>query len=57
MTTTAALTPDQQQRVDRACEVLTGLTSYEPLDMAARIGSLEWHLAELLALVGDMASR
>ncbi len=29
---------------------------YEPAEMAARIGALEWHLQELLSLVGELAA-
>ncbi len=56
-TATARLTPDQQQSVDRARAVLAGESPsmYELADMAARIGQLEWHLGELLALVSDLS--
>jgi hypothetical protein len=27
----------------------------EPADMAGRLGRLEWHLEELLALAGDLS--
>ena len=51
-----SLTPGQQQRVDRAREVLTGPAVYELTAMAARIGALEWHLGEVLALVDELAA-
>ena len=50
------LRPDQAQRVERARQVLAGQSPsmYELADMAGRIGSLEWHLEELLSLVGEL---
>ena len=57
MTTAAAapaLTADQAARVERAREVLAEPAVYEPAAMAGRIGRLEWHLEELLALVGQL---
>ena len=53
------LIPDQQQRIDRARAVLAedSPSMYELADMAARIGALEWHLGELLALAGELAGQ
>lgn len=48
------LTPDQAQRAERARAVLAEKHGYEPANMAGRIGRLEWHLQELLALVGEL---
>jgi hypothetical protein len=52
-----ALTPDQAQRADRARAVLAEQSPsiYELADVAERIGRLERHLAELLALVDELA--
>ncbi len=55
MTTAASLTPGQAQRVEAARRVLADPPAHEPMDMAARIGRLEWHLGELLALVAELA--
>jgi hypothetical protein len=49
------LTPDQAQRIDRARAVLAEPPAYEPADMVGRIGRLEWHVQELLSLVGELA--
>jgi len=49
------LTNGQAQHVERARAVLTDPPAYEPADMAARIGRLEWHLQELLALIGELS--
>lgn len=49
------LTPDLAKRVERARAVLDEPHDYEPADMAARIGKLQWHLGELLALVGELS--
>jgi hypothetical protein len=53
-----ALTADQAQRADRARQVLAeqSPSMYELVDMAERIGRLEWHLGELLALVDELAA-
>jgi len=56
-TATVTLRPDQRIQVDRAREVLAAKSGYEPLQMAERIGALEWHVAELLRLVDDLAGR
>jgi hypothetical protein len=29
---------------------------YEPADLAGRVGRLEWHMAELLSLIRELAS-
>ena len=53
------LTPGQQQRIDRARAMLAkdSPSLYELGDMAARVGALEWHLGELLALAGELAGQ
>jgi hypothetical protein len=50
-TTRPRLDPSQAARLDRARELLTAEHGHDPASMAARVGQLEWHLAELLALV------
>jgi hypothetical protein len=55
VTTTTTLTAAQAAGVARARAVLAGEPSCEPGDMAARIGRLEYHLAEMLALAGELA--
>lgn len=56
MTTTASLTADQAARVEDARAVLAGepVSMYELGDLANRIGRLEWHVGELLALIGEL---
>jgi hypothetical protein len=44
------LTGDQAASVERAREVLGQPHEYDLAGMAARIGALEYHVAELLAL-------
>jgi hypothetical protein len=45
----------QQNTVDGAANALDHqATRREPGDLAARVGRLEWHLAELLALVAEL---
>jgi hypothetical protein len=51
------LTPDRAAAVDRARHALTAEPACDPASMAARIGVLEWHLAELLALVEAVTDR
>jgi len=53
-TTGPVLTPDNARRVERARAVLAEPRAYDPLEMAGRIGRLEWHLQELLALVAGL---
>lgn len=57
-TTPRALTPDQARQVERARQVLAEQpgSMYELADMAGRIGRLEWHLGELLALVAELGA-
>jgi hypothetical protein len=56
-TATPALTADQAVIVGQARAALSQEppSMYELADMAGRIGALEWHLGELLALVGQLA--
>lgn len=51
------LTAEQAAHVERARVVLAEdpPSMYELGDMTARIGSLEWHLGEMLRLVGQLA--
>jgi hypothetical protein len=50
------LTTDQAQRIERARVVLAeeSPSTYEPADMAGRLGRLEWHVQELLSLIGEI---
>ena len=50
----AALTTDQQARVAAARELLDAEHGYDAAELAPRVGRLEWHLAEMLALVGEL---
>lgn len=49
------LTATQQLVIDGARRVLAAKHGYETADLAARIGALEWHVGDLLALVGQLA--
>jgi len=51
------LTAGQAQHVERARAVLTDPPAHEPAGMTDRIGRLEWHLGELLALIGELAGQ
>jgi hypothetical protein len=53
------LTADHAAVVERARAVLTedSPSMYELGDMAARIGRLEWHVGELLALISDLTAK
>ena len=55
--TIPALTANQAARIERARTVLAEPQTYEPADMAGRIGRLEFHIEELLALVGNLSGR
>jgi hypothetical protein len=47
----------QQNVVDAARTALDDQQhGYEPADLAGRAGRLEWHLAELLSLIRELAS-
>jgi hypothetical protein len=48
------LRQDQASRIERARAVLAEAPVYDPAGMAGRIGRLEWHLQELLALTGEL---
>lgn len=54
-TTTSALTPDQAGRVDRASRALAEAHGTDAYGLACRVGQLEWWLAEMIALVGQLA--
>ena len=53
MTTTTALSADQAATVEHARKALASEppSMYELGDMAVRVGALEWHLGELLAII------
>lgn len=53
----SSLTPGQQQQADRAREVLAAEHGYDLASMAGRLGVLEWHLGEMLALIGQLSSK
>ena len=53
-TTSTQLDRYQQASLDRAADVLAADHGYDPDAMAYRIGQLEWHLGELLTLVGQL---
>ena len=53
--TIPALTPAQAATLDQAREVLARPHGSGTHELAGRVGALEWHLAELLALVGQLA--
>lgn len=47
----------RQDRADAARALLDSPHDYDPTSMAERIGRLEWHLSEMLALVAELAAR
>lgn len=53
-TTTAALTKYQQLRADAAMAALADRHGYDTMSLATHVGSLEWHLGEMLALVREL---
>ncbi len=55
--TARQLTPAQQRRIDRARAELGKEAYGDPLEMAGRIGRLEYHLHELLTLAAELAER
>ena len=51
------LNPDQAARVARAREVLEAVEAdqdFDPGSMAMNLGRLEWHVAELLRVIGEL---
>jgi hypothetical protein len=52
-----AIAADQQATVSRAREALGRPSGYETADLAERIGVLEYHVRELLALVGQLTGQ
>ncbi len=45
----------RQDRADAAREALGAEHGCDVMSLAERVGRLEWHLAEMLALVGELA--
>lgn len=52
-----ALTALQAGIIDRAHEALNEPHGHDPYDLAKRIGVLEWHLKDVLVLVGQLAGQ
>jgi hypothetical protein len=51
------LTRDQAERVARARQVLTdskASADRDPMSISYRLGALEWHAGELLALIAEL---
>lgn len=48
------LTADQQARVDTAAARLAEEHGCDALSLAERVGALEWHLEEMLRVIGAL---
>lgn len=53
--TTPPLTQCQQGSLDRARGILAQEHGHDAASLAYRLGQLEWHLGQLLALVDQLA--
>jgi len=54
----SGLNPFQQNTADAARAALDDhAAGHEAADLAARVGRLEWHLAEMLALAAELAAK
>lgn len=49
------LTSDHRARIGAAAAVLAAGHDHDALSLAARVGSLEWQLEEMLRIIRDLA--